>query len=69
MNLKAPPVRQFFAWAVKHKASAVDYIKAAFQLSRLTVIVRRGSRTHKIVVTYSGRNAEVKIPLDALLTP
>jgi hypothetical protein len=69
VNLPAPPSRRFLSWVLRHKQAAVDYIKAAFQLSKLTIIVRRGSRTSKIVVTYSGRNAEVKIPLDSLLAP
>jgi hypothetical protein len=67
VTLKAPPSRRFLAWAIKQRAAAVDYIKAVFQLSRLTVIVSYQGRTNKVVVTYSGRNAEVKIPLDSLI--
>lgn len=67
MNLLPPPVRKFLAWSLKRPSAAVNYIKAVFQLSRLTVIVSYQGRTRKIVVTYTGRNAEVKIPLDSLL--
>ncbi len=69
VNLKTPPSRRFLSWVLRHKAAAVDYIKAAFQLSRLTVNVKYQGRTRKVVVTYSGRNAEVNIPLDTLLAP
>jgi hypothetical protein len=67
VTLKPPPSRRFLAWALRQPAAAVDYIKAAFQLSRLTVLVQYQGRTRKIVVTYRGTNAEVKVPLDSLL--
>ncbi len=69
VNLIAPPVRRFLAWSLRRPAQAAAYFLATFQLSRLTVTLRCRGRVKKIVVTYSGRGAEVRLPLDSLLAP
>jgi hypothetical protein len=68
MNLIEPPKSKVFLWVAKHRKAVADYFKAVFQLSKLQAVLTYKGKSYPTVVTYTGRNAELKMSLD-MITP
>ena len=64
MNLIEPPKSKVFAWVAKRRKAVADYFAAVFQLSKLKAILVYQGKNYQSVVTYTGRNAELKLSLD-----
>jgi len=68
VNLEKPPASKFFSWAARNKKAIFAYFRAVFFLSKLTLNLTYQGRTMKVVVTYTGRNAELNVNLDSILS-
>lgn len=62
--LIAPPLPgKVLRWILRNKKAAGDYVRALFQLSRLELCVTVNGVPRRSVVTYTGRNAELRLNL------
>jgi hypothetical protein len=66
MNLIEPPKSKVFSWVAKHRKAVADYFNAVFQLSKLKAILVYQGKNYPSVVTYTGRNAELRLSLDMI---
>lgn len=68
LSLNNPPTSKILRWVTKNKTSALKYIGAVWELSRMQVNVTINGVVTKNTVVFTGRNAELNLNLGTINT-
>lgn len=63
-----PKAGRILRWVIKQKESVAKYVRAMQQVSSLRMTVTVNGVPHKTVITYNGRNAELRLNLGTVTT-